>query len=50
MTKQKTINWIRYNGTIKPEFGLGETDEKISDGRWAAMVEQILKEFPELDE
>jgi hypothetical protein len=35
---QKYINWILYQGTVKP------TNE-ISDGRWQAIVKYLKREF-----
>lgn len=36
--KQKMINWVAYNGDVKPT-------ESISDARWGAMVKQIKREI-----
>lgn len=36
--KQKMINWVAYNGDVKPT-------ESISDARWRAMVKHIKREF-----
>ena len=35
--KQKVINWIVYNGEVKPT-------ESISDARWKAMLKHIKRE------
>jgi len=36
--KTKMINWVAYNGNLKP-------DDSISDGRWHAMVAHITREY-----
>lgn len=35
--RKKMINWVVYNGDVKPT-------ESISDARWRAMVKQIKRE------
>lgn len=34
----KMINWVLYNGTVKPS-------ESITDARWRAMVAHIIREY-----